>query len=115
MSWFLSCDKCNYCKSLWTKVSAKCPKCKCECTCNLYKVVLSDHLYPMMKHFYPDGVVSSRMPISTSTGHEGSLNGLSIKIMNHESFYGLCSHQILAHTFGRFWTDVLGSTLHHKT
>ena len=20
-----------------------------------YKVVLSDHLYPMMKHFYPDG------------------------------------------------------------
>ena len=22
---------------------------------NLYKAVLSDHLYPMMKHFYPDG------------------------------------------------------------
>ena len=22
---------------------------------NQYKVVLSDHLYPMMKHFYPDG------------------------------------------------------------
>ena len=24
-------------------------------TANQYKVVLSDHLYPMMKHFYPDG------------------------------------------------------------
>ena len=31
MSCFLSCDKCTYCKSLWTKVSAKCPKCKCKC------------------------------------------------------------------------------------
>ena len=25
----LSTDKCPYCKSLWTKASAKCPKCKC--------------------------------------------------------------------------------------
>ena len=24
-------------------------------TANQYKVVLNDHLYPMMKHFYPDG------------------------------------------------------------
>lgn len=24
-------------------------------TANQYNVVLSDHLYPMMKHFYPDG------------------------------------------------------------
>ncbi len=24
-------------------------------TANQYKVVLSDHLYPMMKYFYPDG------------------------------------------------------------
>ncbi len=24
-------------------------------TANQYKVVLSDHLYPMMKHVYPDG------------------------------------------------------------
>ena len=31
MLWFLSCDKCAYCKSLWTKVSAICPKCKCKC------------------------------------------------------------------------------------
>ena len=29
MLWLLSCDKCTYCKSLWTKVSAKCSKCKC--------------------------------------------------------------------------------------
>ena len=27
MLWFLSCDKCTYCKLHWTKVSAKC-KCK---------------------------------------------------------------------------------------
>ena len=31
MSWFLSCDKCTHCKSLWTIASAKCPKCKCTC------------------------------------------------------------------------------------
>ena len=30
---FLSCDKCSYCKSLWTKASAKCPECKCKCKC----------------------------------------------------------------------------------
>ena len=24
-------DKCTYCKSLWIKASAKCPKCKCKC------------------------------------------------------------------------------------
>ncbi len=24
-------------------------------TADQYKVVLSDHLYPVMKHFYPDG------------------------------------------------------------
>ena len=28
MLWFLSCDKYIYCKSLWTKACAKCPKCK---------------------------------------------------------------------------------------
>ena len=33
MSGFLSCDKCTYCWSLWTKASAKCPKCKCRCKC----------------------------------------------------------------------------------
>ena len=27
MLWFLSCDKFTYCKSIWTEVSAKCPKC----------------------------------------------------------------------------------------
>ena len=30
MSWFLPCEKCTYYKSLWTKVCAKCPKCKCK-------------------------------------------------------------------------------------
>ena len=27
---YITCDKCTYCKLLWTKASAKCPKCKCE-------------------------------------------------------------------------------------
>ena len=27
---FTSYDKCTYCKSLWVKSSAKCPKCKCK-------------------------------------------------------------------------------------
>ena len=27
----LSSDKCTYCKSLWIKASAKCPKCKLLC------------------------------------------------------------------------------------
>jgi len=51
-------------------------------TANQYKVVLSHHLYPMMKHFYPDGVVSSKMTMPKFTGHEGSLNALmSMKMM----------------------------------
>ena len=38
---FLSCDKCTYCKSLWTKASAECPQCKCEfkCKCKWVKWV----------------------------------------------------------------------------
>ena len=45
-------------------------------TANQYKVVLSDHPCPKMKHFYPDG--SGLFHIE----HEGSLNGLmSMKIM----------------------------------
>ena len=31
MSWFPSCGKFTYFKSLWKKAPAKCPKCKCEC------------------------------------------------------------------------------------
>ena len=30
MYWDTSYDKCTYCKSLWIKASAKCPKCKCK-------------------------------------------------------------------------------------
>ena len=26
-------DKCTYCKLLWIKASAKCPKCKCKFGC----------------------------------------------------------------------------------
>ena len=29
--WFLSCDKGTNCRSLWTKISAQCPKCECKC------------------------------------------------------------------------------------
>ncbi len=50
-------------------------------TASQYKVVLSDHLQPIMKHFYPDGS-SSRMTMPPSIGHEVSLNGLmSMKMM----------------------------------
>ena len=45
-------------------------------TVDQYKVVLTDHLYPMMKHFYPD---SSGVPmtVSPSKNHKGSLKGLT--------------------------------------
>ena len=33
MSLFIAFDKCTDCKSLWTKLYAKCPKCKCKCMC----------------------------------------------------------------------------------
>ena len=33
----------NYCKSLWTKVSAKCPKCKCKIYSNLCLSVSETH------------------------------------------------------------------------
>ena len=33
--WFLSCDKCTYCKLLWTKASAKCPQFKCNLNVNV--------------------------------------------------------------------------------
>ena len=36
MLWFLSCDKCAYCKSLWSEASAKCPKCKCCRYCHFF-------------------------------------------------------------------------------
>ena len=35
--WFLTCDKCTYCKLLWTKVSAKCPKFNIKVNVNLRK------------------------------------------------------------------------------
>lgn len=41
-----------------------------------YKVILSDQFYPRMKHFYPNGVVSSRMTMASYMGHKESLNGL---------------------------------------
>ena len=44
---------------------------KGKVTTNQHKVVLSDHIYPTMKHFFHDGM---KMP--PSVGHEGSVNGL---------------------------------------
>lgn len=45
-------------------------------TGNQYKALLTDHLYPIMKHFIIMlGVVSSRMTLPSAPGYEGSLNG----------------------------------------
>ncbi len=47
---------------------------------NQKKVILSDHCF--LKHVNPLGVVSFRMTMPPSIGHEGSLNGLmSMKMM----------------------------------
>ena len=44
MLWFLSCDKCTYCKSLWTKASAKCPKCKGSKGCSsTMQIIIINH------------------------------------------------------------------------
>lgn len=50
------------------------------CTVNHFRVVLIDHIYPVMKLLYSDGteweVGSSSMTIPSSTWCEGSANGL---------------------------------------
>ena len=50
------------------------------------------------------GVLSSRMTMPLSIGHEGSL-----------IYYGLHSHHISTqlNTYGRFWCGVLDSALYH--
>ncbi len=45
-----------------------------EGSLQISKVVLSDHLYPMMKHFYPDGSGPFQNDNAPIHGHEGSLN-----------------------------------------
>lgn len=42
MSWFLSFDKCSYCKLLRTKASAECPECKCNCKCKYWIRFMTD-------------------------------------------------------------------------
>ena len=45
-------------------------------TVNQYKVVLSDHLYPVMKHFYPDGsgfFQDDNTPIHRAQGNRGKV------------------------------------------
>lgn len=57
------------------------------------------------------GVISSETTVSTSTWHEGSLNGLrGMKIML-SICYGLHSHQIpnQLNTYGRFWHPLTSS------
>lgn len=85
-------------------------------TANEYKVILTDHLYhlyPIIKRFYPNGVFSSRMIMSFSTGHDSSLNCImSVKMMSI-LFYALHSQEISTqlNIYGRFWTDIV-DTLH---
>ncbi len=86
-------------------------------TANQYKVVLSDHLYPMMKHFYPDGS-GLFQDDDAPTYKAWGVTGLMSMKMNETWIicYGLRSHQIStqSNTYGRFWTDVLDSHhLHH--
>ena len=56
---FLSCDKCTHGKSLWTKASAKCPKCKCNTDTWQLSVILSatqepfTSLFPLLYHQCP--------------------------------------------------------------
>lgn len=50
-------------------------------TANQHNVILMDHLYPMLRLWKRMQLISYRMSISTSTGHRGSLNGLSVKMM----------------------------------
>lgn len=40
---------------------------------NQYNPILADHIYPMVNHFYLD--------VSGLLQHEGSLNGLSMKMI----------------------------------
>lgn len=51
-------------------------------TANQCSIVLSDYIYPVMKHFYPDGIVSSRKTVPQFIWQKGSLNDLmSMKMM----------------------------------
>ena len=59
------------------------------------------------------GVVSFRMTVPPSIGHEGLLNGLmSMKMI---IYYGLQIHQISTqlNIYERFWLNMSDSALHH--
>lgn len=76
-------------------------------TANQYKVILTDQLYPMMKHFYPIGRGLFQEDSAPSTGLAGLPNGLKRK--NHI----LCpSHSSDLNPFGLLW-EILDSALYH--
>lgn len=79
-------------------------------TANQYKVISSDHLYPMIKYFYPDG--SGLLQDDNASGSTEAL--MSMKMML-SICCGLRSHQnsTQLNTCGTFWTDMLGSILCH--
>ncbi len=73
-------------------------------TANQYKVVLSDRLYPVMKHFYPDesGLLQDdNAPIDRA---RGVTERFESRKMMWITCYGLRSHQIStqSNTYGRF-------------
>lgn len=82
-------------------------------TVHQYKVILTYHLYPMMKDFYLDGSGVFQEDNATYTGHEVLTEWLN----EYETdVNGLHSHQISTqlNIYGRFWTENTLPLHHHK-
>ena len=82
-----------------------------------HKVVVSHHLYPVMKHFYPDvsGLFQDdNVPIYTrfTRGH-WMFWWVWIWYVSHALALAVTRSQPKLNTYERFWTDVLDSALHH--
>lgn len=74
---------------VWLQLSSKMEK-----SLHISSVILTDHLYSMMKHFSLDG--SDVLPDDTTPfiGYKGSLNGLMCRKIMQIKCYGFQSHQI---------------------
>lgn len=73
-----------------------------------WKVLLSDYLYPVMKHFYPEGSGLFQDDSTPIPLNEGSLNG-GLTEITHIIYYVLHNNQVVALS----WVWNLGVLHHH--
>lgn len=83
-----------------------------------FKVLLTDHLYLIMKHFYPNGsglLQNYSSPIHRPWGlTEWFMEGKN-DVNQFVICYGLHSHRISTqlNTYAKFWSDIFVNVLYH--